>query len=128
MDSLKKLCILLVEDHKIAQKMAMMAIKQFDSNLEIDTADTGSEAITQFEKNHYDLIFMDLGLPDTDGYAVTETIRKLEVKNNTHTPIVALTAHTDYGFQEQAIKVGMDDFLSKPLTVDKIKKIFDKYA
>ncbi len=121
-----KLRILLVEDHKLAQKMTAMVINPLGYN--IDAADTGAEAITQFKQHRYDFIFMDLGLPDMDGYTVTETIRELEEKNQVHTPIVALTAHVDNDFRQNAIKSGMDDFLSKPLTTDKAKAMIDKYV
>ena len=87
MDGLKK-CILIVEDSKLAQTMAAMALKSL--GCEIHTADTGAEAITQFKARNYDLIFMDLGLPDMDGYTVTETIRELEEKRRIHTPIIRL--------------------------------------
>jgi len=117
---------LLVEDNKLAQKMAVIALKPL--SCEIHTADTGAEAIAQFKAHSYDLIFMDLGLPDMDGYTVTETIRRLEEKRRIHTPIVALTAHTEDEFRESAKKSGMDDFLSKPLTTDKAKAMLDEYV
>ena len=118
--------ILIVEDVKLAQKMAVMAVESL--GFEIHTADTGAEAITQFKMHDYDLIFMDLGLPDMDGYTVTETIRELEAKDHLHTPIVALTAHVEEEFQQNAIKAGMDDFLSKPLTKDKAQNVIDSYV
>ena len=125
MDGSKKF-ILIIEDNKLAQKMAVIALQPL--GCEIHTADTGAEAITKFKMHSYDLIFMDLGLPDMDGYTVTETIRELEKKRKIHTPIVALTAHTEDEFRENAKKAGMDDFLSKPLTTDKAKTMFDEYV
>lgn len=71
---------------------------------------------------------MDLGLPDTDGYTVTETIREMEEQTNRHTPIVALTAHTDETFKKNAFESGMDDFLTKPITIEKAKQVIDKYT
>ncbi|PIR10208.1 MAG: hypothetical protein COV52_09625 [Gammaproteobacteria bacterium CG11_big_fil_rev_8_21_14_0_20_46_22] len=121
-----KLRVLVVEDHKLAQKMAVMAIEQLGCM--VDTADTGAEAITQFKQHRYDFIFMDLGLPDMDGYTVTETIRGLEEKLHQHTPIVALTAHVEEEFRENAKRAGMDDFLSKPLTTDKAEAVLDQYV
>ena len=125
MDVLKK-SILLVEDSKLAQKMAVMVLKPF--GCEIYTADTGAEAIIQFKARIYDLILMDLGLPDIDGYTVTETIRELKEKRHTHTPIVALTANAENEFRENAKKAGMDDFISKPLTVEKAEDLLAKYS
>ena len=124
MDGSKK-CILIVEDSKLAQTMAAMTLKSL--GCEIHTADTGAEAITQFKARNYDLIFMDLGLPDMDGYTVTETMRELEEKHHTHTPIVALTAHTEDEFKKNAKKCGMDDFLAKPLTKEKAEEMLAKH-
>ncbi|MGD9108291.1 MAG: response regulator [Gammaproteobacteria bacterium] len=121
-----KKCILIVEDSKLAQTMAVAALE--DLNCEIYTADTGTEAITRFKARSFDLVFMDLGLPDIDGYNVTKTLRELEEKSKTHTPIIALTAHTEDEFKKNAKKFGMDDFLAKPLTKDKVKDMLDKYV
>ncbi len=118
--------ILLVEDLMMPRRVAAINIKQLDCD--VDTAETGAEAITLFKQHHYDLIFMDIGLPDMDGYTVTETIRGLEEEAHAHTPIVALTAHADKEFRENATQSGMDDFLSKPLTPDKAKTVLNKYA
>lgn len=121
-----KLRVLVVEDHKLAQKVVVILIEQL--GYEVDTADTGAEAIVQFKQHHYDFIFMDVGLPDMDGYTVTETIRGLEKNRHQRTPIVALTAHAEDEFQQGALASGMDDFLSKPLTMDKAKAMLDRYA
>ncbi len=115
--------ILVVEDNALVQKITVMAIEAL--GYQVDTAATGAEAIAQFKAHHYQFIFMDLGLPDIDGCTVTETIRELE--DGYHTPIVALTAHTDEMVQENALKSGMDDFLSKPLTADHAKAVIEKY-
>lgn len=121
-----KLKILIVEDVKIAQKMAMMAFAPYDC--EIHTADIGGEAINLFNQYDYDLIFMDLGLPDMDGLTVTETIRKKEESLNTRTTIIALTAHISDEFRRGAYDAGMDDFISKPLTENKAQEMIDKYV
>lgn len=121
----KKL-ILIVEDNKIAQKMAMIALEAKDR--EVHTADTGTAAIEKFKIYHYDFIFMDLGLPDMDGYIATKTMRHLEKKQSNHTTIIiALTAHIDNEVRQNALESGMDDFLSKPLTIEKAQAIFNQY-
>ncbi|MGD9153739.1 MAG: response regulator [Gammaproteobacteria bacterium] len=117
--------ILLIEDNKLAQKMATIVLKPL--GCEVYTADTGAEAIIQFKARTYDLIFMDLGLPDIDGYTVTETMRELEEKCHTHTPIIALTAHTEDEFRKNAKKIDMDGFLAKPLTKDKAETMLNKH-
>ena len=117
--------ILIVEDIPLALKMAMMVMTKF--NFIIDTANTGAEAIVQYSNNDYSFILLDIGLPDTDGYKVTEIIREMEKQKNSHTPIIALTAHHNRETKDKALGSGMDDFLFKPLDADKARTIVDKY-
>lgn len=105
--------ILIVEDQKIAQKIAMITMMEL--HCITDTADTGAQALKLFNNHSYDLILMDLGLPDMDGLTVTEMIRKME-NTDSHTPIVALTANADESYKRLALEVGMDEFVLKPLT------------
>jgi len=120
-----KLNILIVEDTKIAQKTAAMTLSALGCL--IDTADSGKEALEKFKPGKYDLIFMDIGLPDIDGYTVTETIRSLEPQNN-QTPIMALTAHMEDECRDKSSESGMNGFVSKPLTTDEAKRILEELA
>lgn len=117
--------ILIVEDTPIAQKMAVMVMKQFGLN--IDIANNGADAITQYKDNLYLFILLDIGLPDMDGYTVTRVIREMDKQKNIHTPIIALTAHLDEETQRKASMVGMDDFLSKPLNTSAASVVLKKY-
>ena len=117
--------ILVVEDLQVAQKAAKSALRSIDC--EIDFASTGQEAINLFNQNQYDLVFMDVGLPDMHGLTVVEQIRDREEGQEHKTPIIALSVHTSDEYQEAAIDYGMNDFLSKPITAKKAKKIIDKY-
>jgi two-component system aerobic respiration control sensor histidine kinase ArcB len=120
-----KFKILLVEDVKMAQKIAIMVLESL--NCEVDIADDGNTALKKASCNHFDLIFMDLGLPDMDGLTVTEMIRKMEQDKKNPTIIIALTAHNDDKIRELATSVGMNDFLLKPLTTEAAEEIFNKY-
>ncbi len=115
--------ILVVEDHSLAQKMVVMTLKAVGSN-DVDVANNGTEAFNQFQEKHYDLIFMDLGLPDIDGYTVTKKIRDLE-KQKLRAPvtIVALTAHIEEKCKNNALNSGMDNFLSKPISLEQARDI-----
>lgn len=125
MDGCKyKYKILLVEDMKIAQKIASLRLAEL--GCDVDTAETGTQALELINKRKYDLIFMDLGLEDMDGLTVTETIRKMEGQGS-HVPIVALTAHEAEDIKENCFRVGMNDFLVKPLTVTNGRAILEKY-
>jgi two-component system, OmpR family, aerobic respiration control sensor histidine kinase ArcB len=117
--------VLLVEDIKVALIFATHILTAL--GCEVDTAETGMQAIEQVNKNFYDLIFMDLGLPDTDGLAVTQLIREKKDEKS-HIPIIALTAHDTEEDKEKCLKAQMEDFIAKPLTPEKAKYVLEKYV
>ena len=117
--------ILVVEDSKMAQNIAEMILIKLGHD--VDVADDGNEAIENFKVNTYDFIFMDLGLPNLDGYEATIKIRELEKSIGTHVPITALTANISDECQNKAKQSGMDDFMAKPLTPEKANKMLSKH-
>lgn len=121
----EKYLVLLVEDIKIAQKVAMITLTAL--GCEVDTADTGAQALEFINKKRYDVIFLDLGLPDTDGLTLAEAIRKME-KQGQRVPIIALTAHSENDIKANCFKVGMDDFIEKPINADNGQHILEKYV
>ena len=110
--------VLIVEDNRMAQVATKRTLEE-NLKSKVDTASAGKEALELAKKNKYDLIFMDIGLPDTNGYKVTEEIRKMEEGRDVKTSIVALTAHEPAEEANKSIASGMNDFLTKPLTVEK---------
>lgn len=116
--------ILLVEDDLIAQKLAVYMLQGF--GFHIDIAATGSRALELAMANDYQLIFMDMGLPDIDGLTVTETIRAQA--GNKNTPIIALTAHSRDCLYDQCMASGITEFLNKPLTQDAAVSILNTYV
>ena len=120
----QKVKILLVEDQDINQIIANSLLKK--AGAEVDIAETGKISLSKIQQNHYDLVLMDLGLPDTDGYQVTQEIRKLGNALNL-IPIIAVTAHVDEESKKKAIQVGMNGFIEKPLDDNKIKDIFKRF-
>jgi len=117
--------ILLVEDSKIMQKIGRMILESLDC--EIDFATTGKEAVIYASSKPYDLIFMDIGLPDMDGLTVTEAIRESD-HSNSLIPIIALTVHSEDQLKAKAEAVGMSDFVVKPLTMGIAKKIIRNFC
>ncbi|CEK11164.1 response regulator [Legionella hackeliae] len=113
-DSKKQYQVLVVEDNPIAQSIATSLLTSLNCN--VDIAETGKKAIEQWKTNPYDLIFMDIGLPDLDGYEVTHLIRVQELPKKTHTPIIALTAHVGEENKKRCIDAGMNAVINKPLT------------
>jgi two-component system aerobic respiration control sensor histidine kinase ArcB len=117
--------ILLIEDHPLAAQIAQSILSQLKCH--VDIAVNGKTAIRKAHDNHYDLIFMDVGLPDVNGYDVTKRIRLNELNEGKHIPIVALTAHVDKESKENCIGVGMNAVLSKPLVKEKAQEILDAF-
>lgn len=117
--------ILLIEDNPIASHVAQSLLKQL--NVNVSTATTGTEAIQLCESHTYDLIFMDIGLPDIDGYEVTRRIRNSLRKTNQITPIVALTAHIAEEHKRFCIDAGMNAVHIKPLTLEYAHNLFKTF-
>lgn len=113
--------VLLVEDLKLAAKIAHYILTSLDCD--VDVAYSGKEAIEKAAQKAYDLVLMDIGLPDYDGFTVTRKIR--EAKN--HLPVYALSAHTDEGHKQKAEQAGMNGFLIKPLEELEIKQVLSAY-
>ncbi|HEV2613901.1 MAG TPA: PAS domain-containing protein [Gammaproteobacteria bacterium] len=112
----KKSTVLLVEDQDMPAKVATELLKNLAC--EIDHVKTGQSAILQAKAKKYDLILMDIGLPDINGNQVTKEIRVWENALNEHTPIIGLTAHVGTENKRQSIESGMDAVFSKPLMKD----------
>lgn len=118
--------ILIVEDNIMVQKIIQALL--INLGHQVNAASDGAEAVSKFQEENYHFIFMDIGLPDFDGYEATRRIRALEKQTLTHVPIVALTAHIGDQYRVEALASGMDDFLNKPLTPEKAEEVFSKYA
>ncbi len=98
-------------------------------NIPVDFAINGDEAIKKFMISPYSLILMDLDLPIKNGFEVTEEIRLKELNAGLlRTPIIAVTAGAMPENREKCFKAGMDDFVTKPLKMDKIKELISKYT
>ncbi|MES2217715.1 MAG: response regulator [Pseudomonadota bacterium] len=119
----EKTAVLFVEDNKLAQKIGIIILEQ--CNCEVDAVATGELALQYARKKSYQLIFMDIGLPDMDGLEVIQQIKK--IKLNKHVPIIALTAHSDKEYIAQSYEVGASEFLVKPLSDQIAKNLIEKY-
>ncbi len=121
----EKIKILVVEDHFINQELMKEMLDRL--NCTVDTAENGKEALDRVENNHYDVIFMDLQMPEMDGLEATQQIRKIQQRKQIKTPIIALTANAMQGDQKKCLDAGMDDYLSKPFEMKDIEKLLNKY-
>lgn len=121
----KNFNILLAEDNLINQKVALGILKKL--GYQADVALNGYEALTAIQSKSYDLILMDCQMPEMDGYTATIEIRKMESGKKTHIPIVAITAHVLKDDRQKCIDVGMDDYLSKPIDVNALANVLERY-
>jgi len=112
---LGKLRVLLAEDNEINQLLVKKVMSEWGFNLDI--AQNGIMALDLFYQNEYDLILMDMQMPEMDGYKTTAIIRNGSYSRN-HTPIIALTAHASPGEAAKCIEAGADAYLSKPFKAD----------
>lgn len=120
----KKYKILLAEDNLINQKVAIRTLTSF--GYQVDAVLNGEQAVSEHKSKNYDLILMDIQMPEVDGYTATKMIRKLDAPLNS-VPIIALTAHALLGDKEKCLVAGMNDYISKPVVAKEIVQIIDKY-
>ncbi len=118
----RKIRVLVAEDNKMNQVLASAILRK--NNFEVSIAENGNQTIEMFEKNNFDIILMDLHMPEKDGYETTRIIRNSPDIEKRDIPIVALTAAATSGEVKKCFAVGMTDFISKPFNAnDLIEKI-----
>ncbi|WP_085908940.1 ATP-binding protein [Kiloniella majae] len=117
---LTNLKLLLVEDIKVNQIMAKALLEK--SGQTVDTADNGFEAVEKVTTNEYDIILMDIHMPEMDGVEATKQIRSLSDTTKSSTPIIALTADIETSNLKEYIASGMNATCSKPLNMDDLLK------
>lgn len=117
--------VLVVDDNPINQLVAETMLESL--GLDVDLADDGFEAVDMAANYRYDLVLMDRHMPDRDGLETTRIIRSREQKKNIHTTIVALTASSMESDREHCINAGMDDFMTKPLTIESMTSTLVKW-
>jgi len=115
--------LLVVEDDKINQMVIESMLKKL--GYQVDVASNGKEALDYFRENRYDLVFMDCLMPEMDGFEATRAIRQMEQKSGSEieTPIVAFTAKAMRGDREQCLSAGMNNYLTKPVTFEKLTSL-----
>jgi two-component system, sensor histidine kinase and response regulator len=117
--------ILLAEDNPVNQKLAKIMLTK--GGYQVDVANNGREAVEKFTASPegFDLIFMDIQMPEMDGIEATKTIRR---KGFDAVPIVAMTAHAMKGDREKCLEAGMDDYLTKPIKREVVFKMIKKWV
>jgi signal transduction histidine kinase len=117
--------ILLAEDNSINQKVAVTLLKR--KGWDVDVAVDGLEALAAMQKRTYDLILMDVQMPNMDGFEATRRIRINEERTGGHIPIVAMTAHALEGDEKKCIDAGMDGYISKPMKAELLFREIERH-
>ena len=117
--------ILVVEDNRVNQLVAMAMLER--AGHLVDMAATGHEAVEAMKRFPYDIVFMDVQMPDMDGYEATRAIRSMEGEAK-RVPIIAMTANAMKGDAEKCLLCGMDDYLAKPVTTEALAASLHKWA
>jgi two-component system, sensor histidine kinase len=120
------LYILLVEDDYVSQLIINSFCKM--KGWKLDITSNGKEALEKLESNHYNLILMDVQLPSMSGIEATKIIRSKEKVNNQHIPVIGTTAYAMNGDRELCLAAGMDDYISKPINLEKLWEVIQKWA
>ena len=116
-----------MEDNAVNRKIVLHLLNKF--GYQADTADNGLEAVRALETTSYEIVLMDVQMPEMDGVQATEVIRDPNSKVLNHqVPVIALTAHAMAGDRTKYLDKGMDDYLSKPISPEGLYKMIEKYV
>jgi signal transduction histidine kinase/ActR/RegA family two-component response regulator len=108
--------ILLAEDNAVNQKLAVRLLGKH--GYDVAVVATGQQALDALEQESYDLVLMDVQMPELDGLEATRRLRQRERDAGTHTPVIAMTAHAMKGDRERCLEAGMDGYVTKPIQID----------
>ncbi|MBX9720187.1 MAG: response regulator [Candidatus Obscuribacterales bacterium] len=117
--------ILIAEDNPVNQKVATLQLRQL--GYDCVAVPNGKEAAEEIKRNEYALIFMDCQMPVMDGFQATKAIRDAETLTGQHIPIIGLTAYAMEGDREKCIAAGMDDYISKPSSFEKLSAVLTRW-
>jgi len=114
-----KVRILLAEDNKVNQMLAVALLKK--RGYDVTVADNGREAVELVKRSEFDVVLMDVQMPEVDGFEATAMIRAMEAETSKRLPIIAVTAHAMEGDRQRCLDAGMDDYVSKPMDPEKLE-------
>ena len=122
----RRLRILLAEDNLVNQKLAARMLEKWGHSVVI--AANGSEAVAAAEREPFDLIVMDVQMPEADGFEATAILRQREKATGRHVPIIAMTAHAVKGDRERCLDAGMDAYIAKPVEQAELFRVVERLA
>ena len=124
-EGLPPLRLLLAEDNLVNQRLALRILEKQGHSVVL--AANGREALAAYDAQPFDLILMDVQMPEMDGLEAAQEIRRREQGRPVHIPIIAMTAHAMSGDRERCLAAGMDDYLSKPIHVGQLREILARH-
>ena len=122
--SLEPLVVLLAEDNRVNQKLVVGLLEK--QGHRITVAHNGRQAVELYPQNAFDLVLMDVQMPEMDGYQATHEIRQLQTRLGVRVPIIALTAHASPDDRKRCLAAGMDEYLSKPIRAQDLFVLIEK--
>jgi CheY-like chemotaxis protein/HPt (histidine-containing phosphotransfer) domain-containing protein len=114
----RRLRVLLAEDNAVNQKLVLRLLE--GQGHEVVLAGDGREALAALERGSFDVVLMDVQMPEVDGFEATAALRQREQGSGRHTPVLALTAHALKGDRERCLGAGMDGYLAKPIRSEEL--------
>jgi signal transduction histidine kinase/DNA-binding response OmpR family regulator len=118
--------VLLAEDNAVNQRLVVRLLEKRGHRVLVGA--NGLEALAALKKEKFDLVLMDVQMPEMDGMEATEAIREEEKTSGEHQPIIALTAHAMKGDREKCLAAGMDGYLTKPIRTQELDEILEQYS
>ncbi len=120
----RRLRVLLAEDNAVNQKLMVRLLEKWGHLVSV--AANGKEALAAVEQGHFDLVLMDVQMPEVGGFEATAAIRAREKEAGGHLPVVAMTAHAMKGDRERCLAAGMDDYLAKPIQAHELAAVIER--
>jgi two-component system sensor histidine kinase/response regulator len=123
-ESRTRMQILLVEDNAVNQLVAIRLLEKYGHSVTV--ASDGRKALAAWEQQPFDVVLMDIQMPEMNGWEATQAIREKEKETGQHIPIVAMTAHAMKGDEERCIAGGMDSYVAKPIRMQELLAVLDE--
>jgi len=120
----KRLRVLLAEDNLVNQKLVVRLLERMGHQVVV--AQNGKEVLDILESGSFDLVLMDVQMPEMDGFVATREIRRWEQERQVHVPVIAMTAHAMKGDRESCIAAGMDGYIAKPINRAELQQVIEE--
>jgi CheY-like chemotaxis protein len=122
----RKLSVLLAEDNPVNQKLAARLLEKHGHRVTV--TNNGREALAALDQENFDVVLMDVQMPEMDGFEATSAIRVREHSTGKHMPIVAMTAHAIRGDRERCLAAGMDGYIAKPIRARELIDLLERFS